>query len=424
MNTQLSGETRLSQRARLSEGQPISDLMGRALANPELISLAAGFVDQQTLPVEALQKAFAHLFSDESHARRSLQYGMTHGDGDLRHALLHRLRESDGKTYDDLDPNRLVLSAGSNQMLQLIADTLLDAGDIVICSSPTYLVFMGILGGVGARSYGVAMDEQGMIPESLDHALAQLDKQGELHKVKAVYLVSYYDNPSGVLTTGERRRSIVEITKKWSTTHQIYVIEDAAYRELRYEGEDLPSARSFDEEGDTVINTGSFSKSFSPGVRVGWGILPTALIEPVMHLKGNTDFGSPNLNQMLMARVVGSDLYDSHINKLREGYSAKRNAMLSAVEEFLAPISGVSWVRPTGGLYVWVTLPEGMDAGPDGQLFDTSIEEGVLYVPGQYCFPAEGEPIQKNTIRLSFGVQTSEKIHDGIAALARAIKKC
>lgn len=422
MKMQCTGDVRLSQRAHWAADQPIGDLMGRAIANPDLISLAAGFVDRASLPVAVVQEAFAALAGCENEARHALQYGATHGDLELREAILDRLREQDGNPYSAIDPNRIVLTAGSNQMLHLLADTLLDPGDIVICASPTYLVFMGILEGVGARSVGVEIDEQGMIPESIDELLAQIDKQGELNRVKAIYLVSYFDNPAGISTTCERREAIVEIAKRWSTHHRIHVLEDAAYRELRYDSDDVKSTLSYDDDNQTVIHTGSFSKSFSPGVRIGWGILPEDVVEPLCNAKGNIDFGSPHLNQRLMSHVIRGGQYDAHIDSLRDSYAVKLHAMLDSIERNFGSMAGASWVRPTGGLYVWLTLPETIDASPEGPLFDRAIEEGMLYVPGHYCFPAEGPAIQANTMRLSFGVQTPEKIDQGIDALARAIQ--
>jgi 2-aminoadipate transaminase len=147
------------------------------------------------------------------------------------------------------------------------------------------------------------------------------------------------------------------------------------------------------------------------------------LVDPVCNQKGNIDFGSPNFSQHLMAQVFQMELFEPHVERIRDGYRTKLEAMLNAADRLLGPIEGVRWVRPTGGLYVWLQLPEQIDTGPDGTLFDLAAEEGVLYVPGQYCYPGEGEAVRKNTIRLSFGVQTCEKIVAGMDALARAIRK-
>ncbi len=418
----MSSVLRFSRRAELADGQPISELMSRALADPHLISLAAGFVDQQTLPVEPTRQALAALMADDEEARAALQYGTTPGYPPLREALLDEFIRKNGRDQE-LAIDQVVVTAGSNQLLHLVSESLLDPGDIVICSAPTYLVYMGTLTNLGARSLGVATDKQGMIPEALDDVLASLDRDGELSRVKAIYLVPYFDNPCGITMPLERRQRIVDIAKRWSHAQQIHVIADEAYRELRYSGQDIPSTLTVDEEGDTVIVAGTFSKSFSPGIRVGWGILPKHLVAPVCNQKGNIDFGSPNFSQHLMAKLMELDLFRTHVSRIRTGYHRKLEAMLSAADDCLSCIDGVQWIRPQGGLYVWVQLPDAISAGPRSPLFAAALEHGVLYVPGQFCYPSEGEPVRENTLRLSFGVQTPEKIAQGVAALARAIRE-
>lgn len=410
-----------SRRAEWAKGQPISDLMSRALANPGLISLAAGFVDQGTLPVAATREALAELLSDTEAGQAALQYGTTPGDPALRQALLDRaLADGHGDVSPTID--QVVITAGSNQLLHLLLETLLDPQDIVLCAAPTYLVFLGTVANVGARAVGVATDEQGMIAESLDEMLRALDERGELARVKAVYLVTYFDNPRGITMSGSRLADIMEVTRQWSREQAIYVIADEAYRDLRYDGESVPGALAWDREDQTVIPIGTFSKSFSPGIRVGWGILPKPLVEPVCNLKGNIDFGSPNFSQHLMHRVLTSGLFDRHVSRLRHVYREKRDIMLTALDRCFRTGGDVSWVHPDGGLYVWLTVPEGLDTGPDGPLFQRAIDRGVLYVPGRFCFPAEGEPVRENTIRLSFGVQSAEGIEAGVNALAEAIR--
>jgi 2-aminoadipate transaminase len=314
-----------------------------------------------------------------------------------------------------------VVTAGSNQMLHLVSETLLEPGDIVLCASPTYFVYMGLLAAIEARAVGVASDDQGMIPEALDDQFRRIESAGELGRVKAIYLVPYFDNPAGVTMSLERRCAVVEAAKRWSRHTTIHVISDEAYRELRYQGDDIPSPRSCDETGETVVVAGTFSKSFSPGIRVGWGVLPRHLVAPVCDLKGNVDFGSPNFTQHLMARVFQQNLFDPHVARLRQSYHCKLMAMLNAADEFLAPLDGVHWFRPSGGLYVWLQLPPRIETGLGSRLFEMAIREGVLYVPGEYCYPAHGEPLCRNMIRLSFGVQSCEKIREGVEMLARAI---
>lgn len=414
---------RPSRRAELARGQPISELMSQALASPHLISLAAGFVDPVTLPAEVTRAAMDSILSDIGEARSALQYGTTAGYQPLREAILDFTHEADGQRAQDtgLSVDQVIVTAGSNQMLHLISESLFDPGDIVLCAAPSYFVYMGILANLGVRSIGVASDSDGMIPDAIEEELAALDEKGELPLVKAIYCTSYFDNPCSVNLSAERRVELVEIAKRWSRSGPIRIIEDCAYRALRYEGEDIPSIRAFDETGETVITTGTFSKCYAPGLRVGWGVLPKNLVAPVCDQKGNLDFGSPNLAQHVMLRVLEMGQFESHIQQLRSAYKKKLNAMLSAADEFLGNLNGISWIRPKGGLYVWLTLPEQIDTGPRGTLFGRANEAGVLYVPGQYCYAKEG-PCQHNTIRLSFGVQPADKIRLGMEKLAGAIQ--
>ncbi len=415
----------LSRRAMWAGGEPIASvLMAKTLAHPELISLAAGFVDQETLPVGPVTEALGSLMPSADLARAALQYGTTIGLPALREAILARLLQSDGATAAELNLSlgQVVVTAGSNQLLHLLVDTLADPDDLVLCGAPSYFVFLGTLANLGVRAAGVATDKDGLIPEAVEEELARRRAAGELQRVKAIYVTSYFDNPTGATVPTARRAELVEIAQRWSTAGKIYLVEDAAYRDLRYYGEDLRSVRSFDEKGDTVVLTGTFSKSFSPGIRVGYGALPPALVEPVLSQKGNIDFGSPNFNQHLMAAVLRRGLFDAHLEVLRAAYGAKIDVMLAAAEEYLAPL-GVSWIQPRGGLYVWVRLPEPIDTGLSGPLFDVAAEEGVLYVPGEYCYPAEGRPAARNMLRLSFGVPSCERIRQGMEALARAIRR-
>ena len=178
------------------------------------------------------------------------------------------------------------------------------------------------------------------------------------------------------------------MARRWSRENKIYVIEDAAYRELRYTAADLASVRSHDAAGERVIVAETFSKSFSPGVHVGWGILPRELVEPVDDLKGNIDFGSPHFAQRVMTAALELDLFEPHVASLREHYRVKLEAMLAAADEFLASIPGVSWERPTGGLYVWLTLPADIDAGTGGRCSQRRSARECCTCRATIVFPA------------------------------------
>jgi 2-aminoadipate transaminase len=399
--------------------------MQQGVENPQCLSLAAGLVDSATLPVEIVRRAADLVLSDSAWGRHALQYGHTSGAERLRRALQVHLSLLERGALTDLgiDLDQIILTNGSQQFLSLVAQVLLDPGEICLVASPTYFVFLGTLAGVGARAVPVATDENGMQPEALEAKLQELEAAGELDRVKLIYLVSDFENPSGYTLSAERRGSIVEIAKRWSRLQRIHVLEDAAYRELRYDGESAPSVRSFDPEGETVLYAGTFSKSFAPGVRVGYGIVPRDLIEPICARKGNEDFGSPHLNQQLVAMVLEEGWYGPHVNVVRLGYRTKRDALLAALDRHFAGLDGVTWMRPAGGLYVWMSLPRHVETGFDSPLFaQATRQEQVMYVPGELCYGGEAAERPRHQMRLSFGVLDPASLDEAAARLARAVR--
>jgi 2-aminoadipate transaminase len=421
----LSVPVRLSRRAEWTRNQAIGFLMQQAVENPQVISLAAGLVDRDTLPVEEARAAVAEILRDEEQGRDVLQYGTTQGAERLRGALVDHLAGMEGKRPQamGLDPNRIILTNGSQQLLSLVCQVLLDPGDICLVASPTYFVFLGTLAGVGARAVPVETDEDGMRMDALETELERLEAAGELDRVKLIYLVSDFENPSGISLSAERRAAAVEIARRFSKEHRIFVLEDAAYRELRYDGPELPSIWSHDETGDTVILAQTFSKSFSPGLRVGYGVIPAELLEPICDRKGNEDFGSAHFNQRLIATVFEQGRYAAHVEKVCASYRVKRDSMLAAADRYFGDIPGVRWVRPHGGLYVWMALPEHVETGFDSRLFQQAAKtEEVMYVPGELCYAGSEEQRPKNRMRLSFGVQTPSGIEEGMQRLARAVR--
>ncbi len=417
---------RFSQRSQWAKDQAISFLMQQAVENRDVISLAAGLVDEASLPVIECGQSVDHLFDDEGKARQALQYGTTAGADRLREQLRIHLARQEHCTVDELkvDTSRFVLTTGSQQLLALVADALFDPGDMCLVAAPTYFVFLGVLNGVGARTIAIDTDEHGLRPEALETELARLNVAGELSKVKLIYLVSYYENPSGVSLATERRRQIVEIAKRWSRYQRLFVLEDAAYRELRYDGEERPSVWGCDDTRDTVILAQTFSKSFSPGVRVGYGVLPAELVGPVCDLKGNLDFGSANLNQHLLATVLSSSKYVPHVADVCTAYRTKRDAMLQALDREFKDLPEVTWLRPEGGLYVWLSVPDRIETGFASEMFHLATKSHrVMYVPGELCYPSGSPRQKKNQMRLSFGVQDTAGIAEGIKRLAAAVRE-
>lgn len=414
-----------SLRRRWTEKQAISYLMQQGVENPGVISLAAGLVDPGSLPVEETRQAVCELLADDRRAREVLQYGTTQGAQTLRQQLLGHLARLEGCSADDLgiDAEQLVLTTGSQQFLSLVADALIDPGDICLVAAPTYFVFLGVLNGLNACTIAVDTDEDGMDADALEAQLVRLEADGRLDRVKLIYLVSYYENPTGLCLSAARRERIVNIAKRWSKFHRLYVLEDAAYREMRYDGPVLPSVWGFDESRESVILAQTFSKTFSPGLRVGYGVLPHDLIAPICDRKGNEDFGSANFNQHLIATVMQRGLYAPHVEKVRDSYRNKRDCMLRAIDRHFAGIEGVTWVHPHGGLYVWMSLPDHMETGFTSRLFRQAANvEGVMYVPGELCYGGEKTNRPAHQMRLSFGVEEPSKLDEGIRRLASAVR--
>jgi 2-aminoadipate transaminase len=422
-NVQPVPKVGFSRRASLSSGQPIGRLMAQALDFPDLISLAAGFVDNATLPCAATRRCMQQLGNDERLLRKALQYDTASGSHSFRTALVEWCYAQWPQARPD--PGRVILTAGSNQFLHMLAETLIDPGDIVITAAPTYFVFLGTLRGVDARIIGVRADEDGMCMDSLEETLEGIVAAGDAHRVKMVYSVTEFDNPAGSSLSLDRRHRLLEIVANWRRQYSpLLILSDNAYQQVRFEGNELPPISALaDDAGDFVIDLGTFSKSFSPGIRVGWGVVPNNMVERLLEIKSNMDFGSPHFSQVLMWQALTSGELEKHLPEIRDGYRVKRDAMLDALERELGNFEGVRWRKPHGGLYVWLTLPEHMDASEQGLLWKCATESGVLYVPGHYCYPSEGQPVARNTIRLSYGVQSAAGIDEGITRFAAAIRE-
>ena len=421
----LRNPSSISQAARRTGEPAISELMRRALANPDLISLAAGFVDSASLPVEATRTALNAIWSDPLEARRALQYGTTQGDARLRARLIERIEREENVeagTFAGM-ASRTVVTSGSQQLLYLVAEALLDPGDIVIVEDPTYFVFLGMLAGRGAEAIGVGTDSGGMNLDRLEETLERLEREGRLDRLKLIYTVSEHGNPSGLSLAADRRARLVEIAREWSKVHEILILEDAAYRNLNFEGSEPPSVWSHDP--DRVILARTFSKTYSPGLKTGYGILPPGLLGPVLALKGSHDFGSGHFAQVLLEQVLVDGGYDRQIACLRDLYREKRDILLDALDrEFGAwERDGLaSWTRPKGGIYVWLTVPEGVDTGREGSLFPRCVERGVIYVPGGLA--TADSLLGSRNIRLCYGVSTADELREGTARLAAAVADC
>ena len=420
---------------------PISWLMHAALSRPRLISLAAGFTDNPTLPVNISRQLLNRVLRSAKTGRPALQYGITAGETNLRQLTARHLQWLDGVgvTSKSHPWERLMVTGGSQQLLYMTLEALCDEGDIVLVEDPTYFVFLSILQSQGIRARGIRLNRDGLDLEHLETVLQRLKKSGELRRVKGLYLVSYFQNPTGVTTSFEKKRGILELLRQFerSAGHPIYLIEDAAYRELCFGRADLLVSRAERQLGPTmseksalmapgaadgVIYTGTYSKPYAPGARVGFGILPEPLFNTVQYVKGNHDFGTANLLQQLIAGALETGLYDRHVAKIQKRYRQKAQVMKKALTDHFPP-DVVIW-EAAGGLYFWARLPDGISTGAKSKVFQTALKADVLYVPGELCYADDPSRVRPDhEMRISFGSASEENIRKGIARLGAVLRK-
>lgn len=416
---------RVSGRATRTHDQPISYFMQQAVENPRLISLAAGLVDPQSLPAAEVRDIVADLMSEAASAQAALQYGTTHGFAPLREKVLARTLRLDGAKASDLalDADNVVITTGSQQLLYMVGELLLDPGDIVITEAPSYFVNHGTLTSLGARTLQVPMDDEGMDTAQLEELLIRLEKTRELGRVKLIYTIDYFQNPTGLTLSLPRRRHLMDLVRRFSKQQRIFILEDAAYRELRFDGLDLPSLKSLDTDNAHVILTMTFSKPMAPGLKTGYGIMPSELVAPLLRFKGNHDFGSSNLAQHILDRLLASGAYERHVEVLREVYRDKRDVLVDALADEFAGAEGIRWTLPQGGLYVWLTSAQ--QTGPDSRLMQEALREGVLYVPGEFCYVnGENGALPRNEARLCYGVASHDQLREAVRRLGKAMATC
>lgn len=414
-----------SSRSLRTQDSPISYFVQKAIETPGLISLAAGLVDESAFPSEEISSVVTELMADPKAARAALQYGSTMGYGPLRQRVLEHVCAADGTTPEaaNLTARNVMLTTGSQQSLYLLCELLIEPGDIVIAEAPSYFVFHDCLKSSGARVMTVPIDEGGMRMDALEALLEKLKANGELARVKLIYTVDYFQNPTGITLAAERRPKLVELARKYSENQRIFILEDAAYRELRFEGEDVPSIKRFDTTNEYVVYTSTFSKPCAPGLKTGYAIVPDDLVKPLANLKGGHDFGSSNLCQHILDRLLATGAFHRHVQVLRNVYRAKRDAMVQALAKEFQDWPEVTWTKAQGGFYSWVTFPERIETGQGSRLVARAIEEGVLFIPGELAHvPDESGRIPKNQIRLCFGVEEPERIREGIRRLRVACR--
>ncbi|MFA6960023.1 MAG: PLP-dependent aminotransferase family protein [Opitutaceae bacterium] len=385
-----------------SQPPTIARLMALMLENPGLLSLAAGFTDTSTLPEPAVRAA-ADALEARHGAPEYLQYGTNQGRPKLRALLADRLLALETPPDAELVRKNFFITNGSQQALYLAMQVLCDPGDIVLVDRPSYFVYLEMLVGLGVRARSMPVDADGRIDAAgLAALLADLRSRGELGRVKAVYFVSYFSNPSARSLDETEKNAIAETLAAAGVI--VPVVEDAAYRDLYYE--EPPAARSVLSLPSWAvfpkIYTSTLTKPFATGLKVGYGTSSdTGLLAKMLHVKGHHDFGTANYNQALFEEVLATGGLDSQLAVIRPGYRHKMRTLHSALTEASLPALGWRWTVPTGGLYLWLKAPESLDTGMDAAFCHACVAAGVLYVPGDLCY---GDNAPKNRIRLSFGV--------------------
>ncbi|MFT8322139.1 MAG: PLP-dependent aminotransferase family protein [Bacillus sp. (in: firmicutes)] len=367
-------------------------------ADPEVISFGGGYPDPTMFPIDKLQQVFDRVLLEEG--QQALQYTTSEGHLGLRLKLVKRME----KIGVRCDLENLFIINGGQQGLDLVAKMFIDRGDVILTEDPTFLGALVAFHPYEPTYAGVSMDKEGM---NMDH-LEQLLKANPAAKI--IYTVPDFQNPTGVTMSLERRKRLVELANEFN----VIIIEDSPYREIRFEGEDLPSIKSFDTEG-RVIHLGSFSKILCPGMRLGWLVAERELAEKLCLLKMAADTQSSTLNMHAVNRFMELYNLDEHINDLKKIYKHKKDIMFKMMKNTFP--ESIQYTNPEGGLFTWLTLPKNIDTA--SLMKDRLLPEAkVAYVPGSSFFPGKQE---HNHCRLNYSYMPEEKIVVGMTRLGKLL---
>ena len=391
--------TRFAQRAGLIDGSVIdasSSLLQRQ--THDVVSLAMGAPAADAIPVEAFRAVSEEVLGDAADA---LSYGPTEGERSLRSELGHFLAANG----DPVDPRRLVVTAGGMQGLDLVCKLFVDPGDLVIAESPTYTNGTGTIRSYEGSVLEVPVDADGMVVEALEELVSADGRTPRL-----VYTIPTFQNPSGTTMSVERRARLLELAEAWDAV----VLKDDPYGLLGFDGPPPPSLRAMSGEDPRVVGVHTFSKILAPGLRVGWVVASPEIVERMVAAKQAMDTCTNVPGQRLVAGILARGDMDAHLARLRRVYRDKKDAMRAALDEHFGAEEGCAWTDPGGGLFLWLTLPEGVDAQG---LFEVALAEGVAFIPGP-AFSVSGA--YPNALRLCFSYPDEARTREGVARLRRA----
>lgn len=395
-------ELLFSARARSMKRSVIRELL-KLTSNPEIISFAGGLPAPETFPVAEVAMATNKVLWEESD--KALQYGSTEGDMRLRQDLADLMKQ-DGTPAD---PSNILVTVASQQGLDFVGKIFLDPGDTCVVGLPTYLGALQAFRSYQGRPVGVPLDDHGMRPDLLEETIKKLESENR--RPKFIYVIPDFQNPAGVTIPENRRREIIRIAREGG----YLIIEDTPYRQLRYTGKHEPTFQSM--APDSVLSLYTFSKILMPGFRLGWAYGPDWIIDKMVMAKQGTDLCSPPFNQAIAHHVMASGALQKGLVKTIELYARRRELMLSCLDNHLLSVPGIKWTKPEGGLFLWLTLPEGMNSD---DMFHAAIQEKVAYVPGSAFYPDEDD---HRSMRLNFSYASEMQICEGVKRLSALIHK-
>ncbi|WP_035920592.1 PLP-dependent aminotransferase family protein [Frankia sp. QA3] len=370
-------------------------------SRPEIVSLAGGMPAVDALPLEAVAATVSELVL--SRGAVALQYGSAQGDPGLR-ARICDVMAMEG--ISDAHPDNVVVTAGSQQALDLLTRVFVDPGDVVVTEGPTYVTAINTFAAYQARIVHVPMDGDGLSPGALAQTLGRLAAEGA--RVKLLYTVPTFQNPGGITLTPPRRAEVLEICRRAG----VLVVEDNPYGLLSFTGEPVRAMRA--DAPDDVVYLGSFSKTLAPGLRVGWALAPAPVTARLVLAAESAILSQSMFTQLVVERYLATQPWAEQVKVFREMYRERRDAMLDALAESMP--AGATWTRPDGGFFVWVTLPGGVDTRA---MLPRAIAARVAYVPGA-GFYADGSG--GSSMRLSFCYPPPERIRDGVGRLGRVVR--
>ncbi len=367
--------------------------------NPEVISFAGGLPAPEHFPVAEVIEANRLVLEEEG--AKALQYAPTEGYLPLRTWIAERMNRILQTTYT---ADEILITNGAQQALDLTGMVFLDPGDIVVCESPTYMAALSAFKAYECRFLEVPTDEEGMDPAVLEDILSRHEQ------VKLIYTVPDFQNPTGRTWSAERRKQVAALAERFG----VMIVEDNPYGELRFEGEALPSIRSFVRSGQ-VVNLGTFSKIFCPGYRIGWIAGNAELISKFVQVKQGVDLQSSTLSQMVISKYLELNDIDVQIARIVETYRSRRDTAIRTMEEVFP--DSIAFTRPQGGLFIWVELPEYLNAR---ELLERCIEHNVAFVPGGAFFPNSS---RENTLRINFSFMDEGLIEQGLTTMGEVIRE-